>query len=643
MRTIITLCLTFVAFCAGQAQNRYADSLRLRADHPQSAGDRIMALGELANFMRFRDIHEALALAQEAVALARAQPEARYRVYAYGNRAFVYLSAEDYEKADLDMDTCMAQAEETDDRPARSWAWYRKGRQLDFEGKPGVVEAQLKALDLTRGLGRWKEETKIYYALYGAYSSWGDLDNEDKYARLTLQAAQKSGDPNNLCEAWQAMSTAANDRYDKTKDPQLLDAALTAAKKAIHIYRQNEPHMFMEQLITIPSLNVANMYVQYFEPSPAITDSVLRYADITLRYAARGNDLALQAAVFGVLNADAQHNGDYEAAENYLNRALSLLMIPEVPDHYALAAVYEGLADLADRKNDHRRALQMYRAHMASYKKVYDSQLATAGKELEAKYQSREKEREIGYLKAGEAQRKKLNYLYMGIAVTLVLGLLFMFRAYYFRLRYSMQREKLLLREKEEARLHAKLKEEEARVLHAERQKAELYAQLQEEQAKLKAEEAARLQAEQQAMLAQREALQKEVLAGNLQVDQKNRALQNIKNRLEAGSAKEIKGAEINRIIKQQLYIDKDFEAFKTDLKEIHPEFYRRLQQKAHNKLTNLDLKYCAYIFLKRSTKEMAALLGVAPKSIRMSKYRLKQKLALDKDEDLDGYIRNVV
>lgn len=642
MRSIFLFFLLFVAATSVPAQNKYADSLRNRVAHPPSAGDKIMALCDLVNFLRHRDTDEALILAEEAVALALAQPQDKYRVYAYGSRAFVHLVTEDYEKADLDMDTCMAYAEKTDDVSARSWAWYRKGRQLDFEGKPGVVEAQLKALDLIKGQKRWKEETKIYYALYGAYSTWGDLDNEDKYARLALGAAQKSGDPNNLCEAWQAVSTASDDRYHQNKDPRLLDAALAAAKKAIDIYRRNEDYMTMDQLITIPSLNVANMYVQYFKPSAAITDSVLRYTNLTLQYANKSNDLDLQAAAFGVLNANAQNNGDYGAAENYLNQALALLMVAKVPDHYALSAVYEGLADLADRKNDHPRALQMYRAYMDSYKKVYDSQLAGAGKELEAKYQNREKEREISYLKASDAQRRKLGYMYIGIAVALALGLLFMFLSYYFRLRYSLQREKLLSREKEEARLHAKLKEEEARLQHAERQKAELYAQLQEEQAKLKAEETARLQAEQRVMQAQKEVLQKEVLAGNLQVDQKNRALQNIKSRLDANAGKDIKGAEINRIIKQQLYIDKDFEAFKTDLKEIHPDFYKRLQQKADNRLTNLDLKYCAYIFLKRSTKEMATLLGVAPKSIRMSKYRLKQKLALDKDEDLDEYIRRV-
>ena len=98
----------------------------------------------------------------------------------------------------------------------------------------------------------------------------------------------------------------------------------------------------------------------------------------------------------------------------------------------------------------------------------------------------------------------------------------------------------------------------------------------------------------------------------------------------------------LNKLLNRQEHLDSDFEAFKTDLKEIHPDFYRKLHEKAGQKLTALDLKYCAYIYLKRSTKEITNLLGVEAKSVRMSKYRIKQKLGLDKDEELDQYIGTV-
>lgn len=64
------------------------------------------------------------------------------------------------------------------------------------------------------------------------------------------------------------------------------------------------------------------------------------------------------------------------------------------------------------------------------------------------------------------------------------------------------------------------------------------------------------------------------------------------------------------------------------------------LQEKAHKKLTQLDLKYCAYLSLKLSAKRIAQLMSVEPKSVRMAKYRLKQKLNLTKEENLNDFLQ---
>lgn len=95
----------------------------------------------------------------------------------------------------------------------------------------------------------------------------------------------------------------------------------------------------------------------------------------------------------------------------------------------------------------------------------------------------------------------------------------------------------------------------------------------------------------------------------------------------------------LTRIINEEIRLDKDFPTLKTDIKEIDPEFISRLQQQSDNKLTQLDLQYCSYLKLNLTTKQMSKLLHVEPSSIRMNKYRLKQKLQLSKDQDLNTYL----
>lgn len=208
---------------------------------------------------------------------------------------------------------------------------------------------------------------------------------------------------------------------------------------------------------------------------------------------------------------------------------------------------------------------------------------------------------------------KKQNYLYLGIALIAVLGLLFLFRAYHFHLKYSLQREELLRKQKEEADL----------------------------QSRLKAEETARLVTEQKLALVQKEQLQKEILAGALQVEHKNEILQNLKEKLSAQPGNGHPAKQIEKIMNEEMRMDEDFENVKSEFKDIHPDFFNRLQEQGSQKLTQLDLKYCAYIYMSFSSKQIASLLHIEPKSVRMARYRLKQKLELGKEDDLEKFIRS--
>ncbi|MBO6213438.1 MAG: hypothetical protein J6O47_11100 [Algoriella sp.] len=56
-----------------------------------------------------------------------------------------------------------------------------------------------------------------------------------------------------------------------------------------------------------------------------------------------------------------------------------------------------------------------------------------------------------------------------------------------------------------------------------------------------------------------------------------------------------------------------------------------------------MDLKYCSYIYLGMDTKQIATILNVEPKSVRMTKYRLKQKFGLTKDDELNTFFHQII
>lgn len=70
----------------------------------------------------------------------------------------------------------------------------------------------------------------------------------------------------------------------------------------------------------------------------------------------------------------------------------------------------------------------------------------------------------------------------------------------------------------------------------------------------------------------------------------------------------------------------------------IDNEFLSKLKNEFSD-LSPSELKMCVYLRLNLSTKEIATLLNIAPKSVEIKRYRLRKKLRLDQEEQLQEYI----
>lgn len=94
---------------------------------------------------------------------------------------------------------------------------------------------------------------------------------------------------------------------------------------------------------------------------------------------------------------------------------------------------------------------------------------------------------------------------------------------------------------------------------------------------------------------------------------------------------------DLNRLIKQNSNIDRDWEDFKRFFEEVHSGFIKVLKQK-HPDLSSNDLKLSALTRLNLNIKESAAILGITPESVKTARYRLRKKLDLDQNEELLTY-----
>ena len=137
----------------------------------------------------------------------------------------------------------------------------------------------------------------------------------------------------------------------------------------------------------------------------------------------------------------------------------------------------------------------------------------------------------------------------------------------------------------------------------------------------------------------------KELASQTLHLVQKSRFITELKDNLEKvkNSPEKFK-VEFKRIVmllKKQSAADKDWEVFKSYFSEVHENFEDQLKVLS-SKITDKELRLASYVKMGLNNNEIADILNVLPSSIHTSKYRLKQKLNIDKGLDFDSFIKSL-
>jgi ligand-binding sensor domain-containing protein/DNA-binding CsgD family transcriptional regulator len=137
----------------------------------------------------------------------------------------------------------------------------------------------------------------------------------------------------------------------------------------------------------------------------------------------------------------------------------------------------------------------------------------------------------------------------------------------------------------------------------------------------------------------------KELANATLHLIQKNRTLTGLKNDLNkllrSIPADNPEKQNVNNLLKKvnkDLRNEKNWELFNSYFDEVHQDFISRIKEK-HSDLTPKELRMCAYLRMNISTKEIAPLMNISVRGVEISRYRLRKKLNLNRDENLTEYI----
>lgn len=534
--------------------------------------------------------------------------------YLYAYQSSLYVAQDSLLKGKRLLDFSLENAEKSKNGASKAVAYRAKAYLNNILNIPdAVVKDALTGLKFIED----NEEdlvTKYHlnYLLYGAYSKWDDGEKMEKYIRNCQQYAIRADNINLQANVNNGISSMYLARYRKTGEQDLRDSSFRYLNNAFALQRQY-PKKVSGNTFVITCINLANYYldnaVENLAEGEQQAFQYLELAEEKLKNKEASSEKWIN--VFGIKSGFAKRKGDLALAEQYLLQGLSQLMSASV-NHFRLEyAVNKDLTDIAQKKNDIKAALTYQQRAEELLKKSFDEQQLFNAQKLEIQYETEKKDRQLELLNERDKFRNKQNYLYGGIALALLFGLIFMFASYHFKLKYSIEREKKLAQEKEDAEHQAAL------------------------QLKIEKEEQARLEAERELLHLKRQQLEKEALANSLIIEHKNEMLKQIQGKiLDGGEA-----GDIQKLLKEEMLLRADFDDVKMQIQQLHPTFFNQLTEKAVQKLTPLDLKYCAYIYLQMTTKQIAQALHVEPQSVRMFKYRLKQKFGLGKDVDLEKFL----
>jgi DNA-binding CsgD family transcriptional regulator len=99
--------------------------------------------------------------------------------------------------------------------------------------------------------------------------------------------------------------------------------------------------------------------------------------------------------------------------------------------------------------------------------------------------------------------------------------------------------------------------------------------------------------------------------------------------------------ASLNQIRASAILTDDDWEVFKKSFEKVHSGFLERLKISLPD-LSPAETRFMALAKLNLSNKEMAAMLGVSVDAMRTTRYRLRKKLHLSEEGDIQELINKI-
>jgi DNA-binding CsgD family transcriptional regulator len=98
---------------------------------------------------------------------------------------------------------------------------------------------------------------------------------------------------------------------------------------------------------------------------------------------------------------------------------------------------------------------------------------------------------------------------------------------------------------------------------------------------------------------------------------------------------------ELLILTSNHLKVNDDIREFQMNVETVNQDFFNRLTEQFPD-LTSTDKQLCGLLRLNLSTKDIASIRNISPKSVEMSRYRLRKKLNLSAQDEMTSFLQQL-
>ena len=379
--------------------------------------------------------------------------------------------------------------------------------------------------------------------------------------------------------------------YSNAGHPEM---GLKAFKEALAIFEENE----MEQETAIPINNIGDHFWRMKQPEMAL-GFFEKSLELDQKYSSKKGE-AISLCNIGLCMRDLKQ---YSKALDYFEKGLQLAK--EEDFSKVIYDIYKDVADTYKAMGDYENALVFHEQYSNLRDSVYDSEKNAQIADLWVQYDSQKKDRDliesqkqIVQLQQNKKIERLTSYILTGgILFLLIIGFLL----------YSRNKVKQELVEIE-------LKNSE---LEGERLKKELDSKHQD------------------------------LTNFALDISRKNEFSNQIHEALKTISNSgdpEFRKKKIRNLLilaSNHLKLNDDIKEFQMNVEKVNQDFFYKLDDYFPD-ITNTEKQLCGLIRLNLSTKDIASIRNISPKSVEMSRYRLRKKLNLKPEEEITSFLQGL-